>query len=140
MIFRLLFAAIGIFALSACVGETEQGATKVPTLTGEPPTIIAHRGASGERPEHTLAAYALAIEQGADFIEPDLVLTKDGVLIARHENEISETTDVADKPEFEDRKTSKIIDDREFIGWFTEDFHAGRIENIARQGAPSRSA
>ncbi|MFN3451117.1 MAG: glycerophosphodiester phosphodiesterase family protein, partial [Sphingorhabdus sp.] len=66
--------------------------------------VIAHRGASGERPEHTLASYTLAIEQGADYIEPDLVLTKDGVLVARHENEISETTDVALKPEFADRK------------------------------------
>jgi glycerophosphoryl diester phosphodiesterase len=62
------------------------------------PIIIAHRGASGERPEHTIASYTLAIEQGADYIEPDLVLTKDGVLVARHENEISETTDVADTP------------------------------------------
>ena len=69
--------------------------------------VIAHRGASGERPEHTIAAYALAIEQGADFVEPDLVLTKDGVLVARHENEISETTDVSAKPEFADRKKNQ---------------------------------
>ena len=67
------------------------------------PILIAHRGASGDRPEHTLAAYTLAIEQGADFIEPDLVLTKDGVLIARHENEISETTDIASRSEFSAR-------------------------------------
>ena len=75
--------------------------------------VIAHRGASGERPEHTLGSYKLAIEQGADYIEPDLVLTKDGVLVARHENEISETTDVADKAEFADRKTTKTIDGQE---------------------------
>jgi glycerophosphoryl diester phosphodiesterase len=74
------------------------------------PLVIAHRGASGERPEHTLAAYELAIEQGADFIEPDLVVTNDGVLVARHENEISGTTDVADRAEFADRKAVKIID------------------------------
>ena len=84
--------------------------------------IIAHRGASGERPEHTLAAYELGIDQGADYIEPDLVATKDGVLVARHENEISETTDVADRPEFADRRATKLIDGHEFTGWFTEDF------------------
>ncbi len=84
--------------------------------------IIGHRGASGERPEHTLAAYALAVEQGADYIEPDLVPTRDGRLIARHENEISGTTNVADLPEFADRKTTKVIDGEEVTGWFTEDF------------------
>jgi glycerophosphoryl diester phosphodiesterase len=93
-----------------------------PTLTGEPPIIIAHRGASGERPEHTLAAYERAIDQGADFIEPDLVLTRDGVLVARHENEISGTTDVATREEFRDRKRTKVIDGRTVTGWFTEDF------------------
>src|SRR6187200_3154984 len=72
--------------------------------------VIGHRGASGYRPEHTLASYRLAAEQGADFIEPDLVSTKDGVLVARHENEIGGTTDVADHPEFADRKASKTID------------------------------
>ncbi len=84
--------------------------------------IIGHRGASGERPEHTLAAYALAVEQGADYIEPDLVPTRDGRLIARHENEISGTTNVSKMPEFADRKTTKIIDGEEVTGWFTEDF------------------
>lgn len=92
------------------------------TLNGQDPLVIGHRGASGSRPEHTLAAYKLAIEQGADFIEPDLVATKDGVLIARHENEISGTTDVADRPEFADRQTTKVIDGDELTGWFTEDF------------------
>lgn len=94
------------------------------------PIIIAHRGASGERPEHTLAAYALAIEQGADFIEPDLVLTKDGVLVARHENEISETTDVADRAEFAARKAVKIIDGENFTGWFTEDFTLAELKTL----------
>lgn len=86
------------------------------------PIVIAHRGASGERPEHTLAAYERAIDQGADFIEPDLVLTSDGVLVARHENEISGTTDVADHPEFATRRTTKTIDGAAVTGWFTEDF------------------
>ena len=86
-----------------------------------PALIIAHRGASGERPEHTLASYTLAIEQGADFIEPDLVLTKDGVLVARHENEISETTDVSARPEFARRKTSKMSHGQNMTGCFAED-------------------
>jgi glycerophosphoryl diester phosphodiesterase len=92
--------------------------------------IIAHRGASGERPEHTIASYTLAIEQGADYIEPDLVLTKDGVLVARHENEISETTDIADKPEFAGRKTSKAIDGQKMTGWFTEDFTLAELKTL----------
>ncbi|RPI84313.1 MAG: glycerophosphodiester phosphodiesterase, partial [Planctomycetaceae bacterium] len=86
------------------------------------PIVIAHRGASGYRPEHTLAADELAIQQGADFIEPDLVVTKDGVLVARHENLISGTTDVARHPEFADRRTTKTVDGRESTGWFIEDF------------------
>jgi glycerophosphoryl diester phosphodiesterase len=94
------------------------------------PIIIAHRGASGERPEHTLAAYQLAIEQGADFIEPDLVPTKDGVLIARHENEISGTTDVADHPEFADRLTTRNIDGVNVRGWFTEDFTLAELKTL----------
>ncbi|WGV28263.1 glycerophosphodiester phosphodiesterase [Halotia branconii] len=94
------------------------------------PIIIAHRGASGYRPEHTLAAYELAIALGADYIEPDLVATKDGVLIARHENEISETTDVASHTEFTDRQTTKLIDGEEKIGWFTEDFTLAEIKTL----------
>lgn len=103
------------------------------------PFIIAHRGASGYRPEHTLAAYELAIEQGADFIEPDLVPTRDGVLIARHENEISETTDVADWPEFAGRRTVKRIDGIETAGWFAEDFTLAEIKTLrARERLPFR--
>lgn len=94
------------------------------------PIIIAHRGASGERPEHTLGSYQLAIDQGADFIEPDLVSTKDGVLVARHENEISETTDVAAHPEFADRKTTKTIDGQSLTGWFTEDFTLAELKTL----------
>ncbi len=92
------------------------------------PLIIAHRGASGYLPEHTLEGYARAIEMGADFIEPDLVSTKDGVLIARHENEMSETTDVAAK--FPDRKTKKVIDGRTVDGWFSEDFTLAEIKTL----------
>ncbi|MCU1403994.1 MAG: glycerophosphodiester phosphodiesterase [Glaciihabitans sp.] len=86
------------------------------------PLVIAHRGASGYRPEHTRAAYELAIEMGADAIEPDIVATKDGVLVLRHENEISGTTDVAFQSRFADRRTTKTIDGHSKIGWFTEDF------------------
>lgn len=101
-----------------------------PTLTGKPPLIIAHRGASGYRPEHTLAAYELAIDLGADFIEPDLVSTKDGVLIARHENEISETTDIDNHPEFANRQTIKIIDGETKKGLFTEDFTLAELKTL----------
>jgi glycerophosphoryl diester phosphodiesterase len=99
--------------------------------------IIGHRGASGERPEHTLAAYALAFDQGADFIEPDVVPTKDGQLVARHENEISGTTDVAEHPEFADRKTTKTIDGQTLTGWFTEDFTLAELKTLhARERLP----
>jgi glycerophosphoryl diester phosphodiesterase len=104
------------------------------------PLIIAHRGASGYRPEHTLASYELAIGMGADFIEPDLVSTKDGVLIARHENEISETTDVADHPEFAARKATQRIDGHEITGWFTEDFTLAEIKTLrAKERLPFRN-
>ena len=94
------------------------------------PIVIAHRGASGERPEHTRSAYLLAIEQGADFIEPDLVMTSDGVLVVRHENEISETTDVADHPEFAARKATRTIDGQAVTGWFTEDFTLAELKTL----------
>ncbi len=94
------------------------------------PIVIAHRGASGSRPEHTLAAYELAIEQGADFIEPDLVLTKDDVFVARHENEISGTTDVAAHPEFAARRATKTIDGQQVTGWFTEDFTLAELRTL----------
>jgi glycerophosphoryl diester phosphodiesterase len=99
--------------------------------------VIAHRGASGERPEHTLESYQLAIEQGADYIEPDLVMTRDGVLIARHENEIGGTTDVADRPEFAARQRSLVIDGESMTGWFTEDFTLAEIKTLrARERLP----
>ncbi|MBU1538970.1 MAG: glycerophosphodiester phosphodiesterase [Alphaproteobacteria bacterium] len=101
------------------------------------PLIIAHRGASGERPEHTRAAYDLAIQQGADVIEPDLVISRDGVLIVRHENEIGETTDVATHPEFADRHTTKTVDGRPVAGWFAEDFTLAELKTLrARERLP----
>ncbi len=107
------------------------------TPAAKHPLIIGHRGCSGERPEHTLAAYSRAIEQGADFIEPDLVLTKDGVLGCRHENEISGTTNVASRPEFADREATKIIDGYALSGWFTEDFTLAEIKSLkARERLP----
>jgi len=92
--------------------------------------ILGHRGASGYRPEHTLASYELAIALGADFIEPDLVSTSDGVLVARHENEISGTTDVASRPEFAGRRTTKVIDGATITGWFTEDFTLAELKTL----------
>ncbi|WGY00751.1 glycerophosphodiester phosphodiesterase [Nocardioides sp. QY071] len=97
---------------------------------GAEPIVIAHRGASGYRPEHTLAAYRLAIEMGADYVEPDLVSTKDGVLVARHENEISGTTDVATHPEFAGRRTTRTIDGVSVTGWFTEDFTLAELKTL----------
>lgn len=84
--------------------------------------VIGHRGASGYRPEHTSAAYDLAFRLGADAVEPDVIPTRDGVLVIRHENEISGTTDVADRAEFASRRTTKEIDGKVITGWFTEDF------------------
>ena len=102
------------------------------------PLIFGHRGAAGYRPEHTLASYDLAIRMGADVIEPDLVSTKDGVLVARHENEIGGTTDVADHPEFADRKATKTIDGVAITGWFTEDFTFAELETLrAKERLPA---
>jgi glycerophosphoryl diester phosphodiesterase len=104
---------------------------------GSSPIVIAHRGASAYRPEHTLAAYSLAIAMGADYIEPDLVSTRDGVLVARHENEISGSTDVASRPEFAARGTTKQIDGRAVTGWFTEDFTLAELKTLrARERMP----
>jgi glycerophosphoryl diester phosphodiesterase len=100
------------------------------SLGGKPPLVIGHRGASGELPEHTLGAYKLAIERGADFIEPDLVSTKDGVLIARHEPNMINTTDVAERPEFANRRTTKVIDGITEEGFFAEDFTLAEIKTL----------
>lgn len=94
------------------------------------PIVIAHRGASGYLPEHTLAAYAVAMLQGADFVEPDLVMTKDGELIARHDNVLDLTTDVATRPEFASRRTTKVVDGHSHTGWFSEDFTLAEIKRL----------
>lgn len=136
---------VTLFAALACTV-----ATATPPHAGNTkpqPLVIAHRGASGYVPEHTLAAYWLAIEQGADYIEPDLVITKDGVLVARHENAIAilnadgsvreATTDVIDRPEFAARKTTKLIDGQSITGWFTEDFTLAELKTLrARERLP----
>jgi len=131
---RSFLALLAVMLSAGCTADT---VTAQPTLDGQPPIVIAHRGASGERPEHTLASYRLAIDLGADYIEPDLVLTKDGVLVARHENEISETTDVAAHPEFAGRKATKTIDGQQVTGWFTEDFTLAELKTLrARERLP----
>jgi len=102
------------------------------------PLVVGHRGASGYRPEHTLASYELAIEMGADYIEPDLVSTKDHQLVARHENDITGTTDVASHPEFADRRTTKTIDGNPITGWFTEDFTFAELRTLrAKERLPA---
>lgn len=101
------------------------------------PIVIAHRGASGYAPEHTLVSYFIAIEQGADYIEPDLVMARDGVLVARHENEISGTTDVAERSQFAARRTTKVVDGESVTGWFTEDFSLQELKTLrARERIP----
>ena len=105
----------------------------------EHPLVIGHRGASGYLPEHTLQSYALAIKLGADYVEPDLVATKDGHLIARHEPDITNTTDVAQHPEFADRRRTAIIDGAEYEGWFASDFTLAEIKTLrAVQTFPER--
>lgn len=105
-------------------------APALPAAAAAPLLVIAHRGASGERPEHTLAAYERAIDQGADYIEPDLVVTKDLVLVARHETELSDTTDVAAREEFADRKRTKNVEGRQVTGWFAEDLTLAEIRTL----------
>jgi glycerophosphoryl diester phosphodiesterase len=124
---RLLRCAL---LLSSGLLLAAPAARALPTLTGELPIVIGHRGAPGYRPEHTLASYALAIDQGADFIEPDLVSTRDGVLVARHENNLAGTTDVASRPEFASYQTTKLIDGVAVQGWFTEDFTLAELKTL----------
>ncbi len=114
---------LGATALAGCAAMSQPSSQSRPI-------VIAHRGASAYRPEHTLAAYQLAIEQGADFIEPDLVMTKDGVLVCRHENEIAQTTNVAEHPEFADRRKTKTVDGVEALGWWVEDFTLAELKTL----------
>lgn len=137
MLHRLLLSLLLLSTTAATAQATAPASTPHPATSADRPIVIAHRGASGYRPEHTRAAYELAIEQGADYIEPDLVMTRDGVLIARHENEIGRSTDVASRPEFASRKTTKTIDTDTFTGWFAEDFTLEEIKQLrARERSP----
>jgi glycerophosphoryl diester phosphodiesterase len=137
---KVINAALLGICLLTNVGIESMSALAWPTLNGERPIVIAHRGASGYRPEHTLASYALAIEQGADFIEPDLVATKDGHLVARHEPLLDDTTDVARRPEFATRKTTKHLDGKPVTGFFASDFTLEEIKRLrAIQPNPARS-
>ena len=134
---RALALLCGLAWLGACGQATSE-------RTGDPelkPIVIAHRGASGLRPEHTLEAYRLAIAQGADFIEPDLVMTRDGVLVARHDPWLSDSTDVADRPEFADRRTTVTDPEgREMTDWFVWDFTLDEIRTLtARQVRAGRT-
>ncbi len=132
-----LIAALAVAATASPRAGSEKGDRKAGPAKGEP-LVIAHRGASGYRPEHTLAAYELGARMGADYVEPDLVSTKDGVLVARHENEISTTTDVASRPEFASRKTTKSIDGVSLTGWFTEDFTLAELKTLrAKERIPA---
>jgi glycerophosphoryl diester phosphodiesterase len=118
---------------------TEENA-KYPTLTGANPIVVAHRGASGYLPEHTIEGYTKAIEMGADFIEPDLVMTKDGQLVVRHEPMLSGTTNVADIPAFASKKTTKNLDGAMVTDWFVCDFTLAEIKQLkAKQAFAERS-
>ena len=120
-------ALLAAVALTACGGDND---SKYPTLNGATPLVVGHRGASGYLPEHTLESYRRAIELGADFVEPDLVATKDGVLIARHEPNITATTDVSQRAEFASRKTQKTVDGLKEEGWFASDFTLAEIKTL----------
>ncbi|MBK8019682.1 MAG: glycerophosphodiester phosphodiesterase [Betaproteobacteria bacterium] len=138
-----------VAALLAAAAAAEAQAADFNTLTGAAPIVIGHRGASGYRPEHTLASYDLAISMGANYIEPDLVSTKDGVLVARHENAlaivnpvsgavIEATTNVNELVQFADRKATKTIDGVTVTGWFTEDFTLAELKTLrARERIPA---
>ena len=128
---KISFAMLTTIAMLGSVSGCGGGGAANPVLKPLPEKlVIGHRGASALRPEHTIESYTKAIEDGADVIEPDLVSTKDGVLVARHENEISGTTNVADKPEFASRKATKLIDNVSITGWFTEDFTLVELQTL----------
>lgn len=125
-----LAAATVLAPLSASGAPSPAAVARTGGSTPARPLVIGHRGASGYRPEHTLASYELAARMGADFMECDLVATRDGALVARHEPEIGGTTDVASRPEFADRKTAKTIDGVRHEGWFTDDFTLAELRTL----------
>jgi glycerophosphoryl diester phosphodiesterase len=130
MMTGLALLAVCLVAVSISPAAADGGHGQGPGRGHDEPLVIGHRGASGYRPEHTLGAYELAIAQCADFVEPDLVSTRDGVLVARHENEIGGTTDVAERPEFAGRRTTKVVDGMSITGWFTEDFTLAELRTL----------
>ncbi|GAA3417215.1 glycerophosphodiester phosphodiesterase family protein [Streptosporangium vulgare] len=130
MIRRLLAAALAVLATGTVAVVLQQPEPATAEPRGREPVVIGHRGASAHRPEHTLLSYETAIALGADYIEPDLVSTKDHVLVARHENEIGGTTDVENHPEFAARRTTKTIDGTPITGWFTEDFTLAELKTL----------
>nr|WP_245992411.1 glycerophosphodiester phosphodiesterase [Prauserella muralis] len=123
-------SAFAVLGMTSVVTPASRADAAAQASRDDGPVIVAHRGASGYRPEHTLAAYELAARMGADYLEPDLVTTKDGVLVARHEPEIGGTTDVADHPEFAGRKTTKVVDGAPVTGWFAEDFTLAELKTL----------
>ncbi|MEU4806766.1 glycerophosphodiester phosphodiesterase [Actinosynnema sp. NPDC023587] len=130
---RIVWAALAALAVAGVVtlpAASAHGGDAAGAHRPRGPVVIGHRGASGYRPEHTLGSYELAARMGADYVEPDLVSTKDGRLVARHENEIGGTTDVAGKPEFANRKTTKVVDGARVTGWFTEDFTLAELKTL----------
>ena len=139
--YRQIFTALAAAGLlSACASTGDAPASVAyPTLKGAPPMVIGHRGASGYLPEHTLASYQKAIDMGADFIEPDLVVTKDGELVVRHEPNITATTDVSSRPEFANRKKTRNVDGKDETGWFVTDFTLAELKTLyAKQPNPAR--
>ncbi|WP_240723634.1 glycerophosphodiester phosphodiesterase [Flavobacterium sp. J27] len=144
MILKNTFLALATLLVMGCNQDDSSSETtpvsKYPTLTGKNPLIVAHRGASGYLPEHTLAGYTKAIELGADFIEPDLVMTQDGVLVVRHEPMLSGTTNVSEIPAFASKKTTKNIDGVMVEDWFASDFTLAEIKQLkAKQAFSERS-
>ncbi len=134
-----VLSAVALLAGCATTSPGSKSAMTYPTLNGEQPLVIGHRGASGYLPEHTLASYKKAIELGADFIEPDLVVTKDGELVARHEPNITATTDVSERSEFASRKKTRKVDGVEETGWFVTDFTLAELRTLrAKQPNPVR--
>jgi glycerophosphoryl diester phosphodiesterase len=135
IVMKPLLQSASLLATFALSLAAPAALAQAPTLDGKPALIVAHRGASGTLPEHTLEAYKLAIEQGADFIEPDLVATRDGVLVARHEPMLSGTTDVSTRPEFAARKTMKKVDGVETNDWFAGDFTLAELKTLRAKQA-----
>ena len=132
-------ALVAAVLLAACANTGPERQSAYPTLDGAKPLVIGHRGACGYLPEHTLASYRKAIEMGADFIEPDLVVTKDGELVARHEPNITATTDVSTRPEFASRKKTRMVDGVAETGWFVTDFTLAELRTLyAKQANPVR--